>query len=1175
MSQMRKSPLSRQRKPSARRSLATPNCPPSDAHARSGENLKLGLVGARSSQRISPTGRVSPLGSARSSARSRRGHARPREIFRQTILTEGKQFWEPEPSDESGNKEMAELEPKPLRRGFLSSAFADNLPRSLKQTGRSAAAALMSGGSGIDVFFSRSDWLGADTSGRSAEALIEPWFRRYIEEESNYASARVFVEIKTNEILRITRKLSRPHPVRTFVCAQLLLKYIAMQNDGKVRSLLGDLADHLMHAIYTVNSKGQVTLHQHWEKRNQRRLKAVLERLSDYKGRLRVEESLFKVVSEKFTWAVGLIRESWRIPLLRHLFAQWHQWARGQRRRRLITRTAVRRRRLQLAYRYRHRNYFERWRIGTLMGKLERARGRLQDVNTDNSALEKRISDVEAEMARLYKLQDDVESKMKLINKVHEKINSQILHSRSMVSELEGNYQRSMQHVKLFARIITAAADELKSAEQRLTCSGFQDLEMLPPSVDAKGDARKTVTGGGDPNRAWLLYQVEAYNRLRERHAALNLVAKKLKKRLAPNDPYASAVPRDVLGFVERGVGIGGVRCAGVSAGGDGKAGPAVDLWGDMVRYKALDQPAWTYMNSAYVTKTDIRKRGSDREGKDSPGDKKGLKLSNFSRNERDAFLTDAIRAVTERPRAPANEQLSKLDLPPSVPPGLVSRVATAWLASAYPRLERPVDGITPVAREMEAYCGKIGRDPRYVRTFRQMQMLGKNLTSACRGFEREQGRLERGQREWDRSRSSSLFDLQRDLVSAIRASKRGAGSGKSDGTSGAKKAADGAGAERWAVRAGPWWRQPVDVSSVVIDTVRARQRTFVEGAIAGMSIPSKKERIAEIKQQLSTIETQVSELGEGLGAAMAQASVEEAPAGDDASRAQVRGPIGPELSPIGFFRFIRRVGSIDGRLTPALVEQLYTRMLCRRRDSDGMIRFPHFVRLVVQMGGAKYPDIPLDKGFAKLATSFADAARERLPPAIRFREELKDPTLEHVFGKHFGFLYSLWRIRARNLMDLNEIMHLMMDFQGFNAFVQDTGLIEQKHVSYKQIKRIFENVQSDQRVQQAASSQTQKRASLSTIPSISDVDETASRNKVSTPIVFWEFLECVAAIAQLRFKNPVFSLGWKTEQMIIILCATPKFVKDARHFERIRSKNPKAIWFRRSEPRAAAATSK
>mmetsp|Transcript_33437 Transcript_33437/g.53903 ORF Transcript_33437/g.53903 Transcript_33437/m.53903 type:complete len:277 (-) Transcript_33437:324-1154(-) len=230
--------------------------------------------------------------------------------------------------------------------------------------------------------------------------------------------------------------------------------------------------------------------------------------------------------------------------------------------------------------------------------------------------------------------------------------------------------------------------------------------------------------------------------------------------------------------------------------------------------------------------------------------------------------------------------------------------------------------------------------------------------------------------------------------------------------------------------------------------------------------------------------------------------------------------------TPLRLWRFIRQILVIGGRLEAAEVDVATTKILCAKTRTSGRVSFRDFLKIVVVLACEKFGD-NIKSSLTKMLKSHVLTYRN-IRPEIQFRVEMKSKKVEYVLETHFGFVYKLFRSLSKDMKELDETKHFQMNYNQFCDFVKDTGMIEQKHVSYKQAIRIFAYVQIDLRV-------TGK-----------DPPEVSKKGH----IIFWEFLEGVMALASLRFQNPFFSLEWKTEQMINLLKGISKFKSLAANFK-------------------------
>ena len=174
---------------------------------------------------------------------------------------------------------------------------------------------------------------------------------------------------------------------------------------------------------------------------------------------------------------------------------------------------------------------------------------------------------------------------------------------------------------------------------------------------------------------------------------------------------------------------------------------------------------------------------------------------------------------------------------------------------------------------------------------------------------------------------------------------------------------------------------------------------------------------------------------------------------------------------------------------------------------------FADFVDLLVKIAHAKFRKVPLlNQRIIRLFKShiFPQNADTEID-SHDFRQQLAMSSAEYIFERHNTWLNSTFRAYSHDETDKNPKQPVLnMCLEDFKKFVTDGEMIEKKQLSYRTVQQLFEQVQM----------------------------EGAGRDLYAdgSRIVYWEFLEGIAALTCFAFKNPYIPLEARIDDFIMML---------------------------------------
>jgi len=144
--------------------------------------------------------------------------------------------------------------------------------------------------------------------------------------------------------------------------------------------------------------------------------------------------------------------------------------------------------------------------------------------------------------------------------------------------------------------------------------------------------------------------------------------------------------------------------------------------------------------------------------------------------------------------------------------------------------------------------------------------------------------------------------------------------------------------------------------------------------------------------------------------------------------------------------------------------------------------------------------------------------SRERNP----FRAQLAASFAESIFERHHQWLHDVFQSYASVDSDQTSA-GVSMSLTEFQLFITETGMISNTTLSYRVVKSIFTNVQMDEPTE----------------------DLVLYGGKME--MVYWEFLESVAALACFVYKNPYLPLENKLDEFICTVLKPNKKIEKRR----------------------------
>ena len=90
-----------------------------------------------------------------------------------------------------------------------------------------------------------------DPTGEGVHMFLQTWLERYMEEDELFGSPLLFCEVKMKELFEITKNLSHPHPFRTWVSCDLLMKLVECFPTPETRKVISKVVEVLLSAIYS------------------------------------------------------------------------------------------------------------------------------------------------------------------------------------------------------------------------------------------------------------------------------------------------------------------------------------------------------------------------------------------------------------------------------------------------------------------------------------------------------------------------------------------------------------------------------------------------------------------------------------------------------------------------------------------------------------------------------------------------------------------------------------------------------------------------------------------------------------------------------------------------------------------------------------------------------------
>jgi hypothetical protein len=171
-----------------------------------------------------------------------------------------------------------------------------------------------------------------DPSGEAVKMFLEDWLHKYMEEESKFDSKLVFCEVKLQELLHITKNLPRPHPFRTWVCCDLLMKLVHAFAHKRTQTAMANIVQVLFAAIYTTDPSDMGLIPYSLRARQvKEQLEHVRTEHTEVCASLSDAQTRWQNVLSKWHPAIKRALSHWMLPVKTIAFVRWRHWARKRR----------------------------------------------------------------------------------------------------------------------------------------------------------------------------------------------------------------------------------------------------------------------------------------------------------------------------------------------------------------------------------------------------------------------------------------------------------------------------------------------------------------------------------------------------------------------------------------------------------------------------------------------------------------------------------------------------------------------------------------------------------------------------------------------------------------------------------------------------------------------------
>lgn len=165
-----------------------------------------------------------------------------------------------------------------------------------------------------------------DVTGGAAMLLMENWLEAYLAEKT-FGTSTTFLQIKLNELQQITTHLPQPHPLRTWIFCDMLLKMAASSEPHTAR-VFGALLETLLPAIYTSKeSDFGFLMHSTRARLMQQRLDKMVKKRDTMVAKSLDAQKRWGAVVER--WLPAMLRgmEYWNLTVKTIAFCHWRLWA--------------------------------------------------------------------------------------------------------------------------------------------------------------------------------------------------------------------------------------------------------------------------------------------------------------------------------------------------------------------------------------------------------------------------------------------------------------------------------------------------------------------------------------------------------------------------------------------------------------------------------------------------------------------------------------------------------------------------------------------------------------------------------------------------------------------------------------------------------------------------------
>jgi hypothetical protein len=249
------------------------------------------------------------------------------------------------------------------------------------------------------------------------------------------------------------------------------------------------------------------------------------------------------------------------------------------------------------------------------------------------------------------------------------------------------------------------------------------------------------------------------------------------------------------------------------------------------------------------------------------------------------------------------------------------------------------------------------------------------------------------------------------------------------------------------------------------------------------------------------------------------------------------------QMTHLQFAQLIRRSSIPSKHCTMTTIETMWSQKIAEKKklwdefnsnfisedQFQTVIEFDDFLELLLRIAHSKYRSTAQlsQRLLALFHKQLFVPKTKKLDDPHEFRQQIAASSAEFIFERHDKWLHNIF-LAYSEVMNAQDAQSQFITLTRFKEFVADTGMIEKGQIGVKSVRGIFINVHVEDM-------------------DADRLDTTVDNFGADFKMVYWEFLESIAALSCFVCKSPYLPLESKIDDFVNIIM-TSATIDKKRH---------------------------